>query len=121
MFRVTDAMIITRPVQTQTDQLTGADTTHGLFNIDHASYLLGVYAKADVALNWTINIILPNPVTPASPVTYEWMSVLAKANVVEEAQHVLPAGAKVQVITNSVPGSDPTVQLVVGFLGNIAR
>lgn len=113
--RFKSTLVQTWPPQTGANELDGS-AGKGYLKLHDAMRWLGVFGHADAPLDWEVDITLPNPKTPASPVTFKFLSVAAQADIVDAPEIPLPAGTIVTVKTTNSAGSNPTVQFVTQLL-----
>lgn len=113
--RFKSTLIQTWPPQTDADQLDGTKSK-GYLKLHNAMRWLGVFGHSDTPLNWEVEITLPNPQTPSSPVTYKFLKVDAQADIVDVPEIPLPESAIIKVKTTNSAGSNPTVQFVTQLL-----
>jgi hypothetical protein len=81
----------------------------GLFLAGRPHWHLGIWAKSDIAVDWTVEVELPNPKEGDPNIVFPWLKVTG-TSIIDCLNMALPVGTKVTVKTTA--GTNPVVQFV---------
>ena len=74
---------------------------NGKFDIVSTALLTGLFIKNDNAVDWDVELLIPDPEDPANPILYPWFSVTGAENFSRTEQVYLPAGSSICVSADS--------------------